>query len=157
LMLGEHAGARTSIEIALHRRIPAETLSAIAATGARGCHIQDRVHDRSQFRFGVGDRAASRRKQRLDQRPIPHPSNCLRIRTPSRRYFAGISSGICSPRILAHPKESQPAEITQLLFQSASYTIITHRRSSTARRSKKSRRAPSLEMNNSKTSRSRQC
>jgi hypothetical protein len=38
-----------------------------------------------------------------------------------------VQTIVLSPRIFANPKESQLAEITQLLFQSASYDPFTSR------------------------------
>ena len=48
---GEHAGARPSVEIALHRRIRRKLFRQLPPLAAGGGHIQDGVHDRSKFRF----------------------------------------------------------------------------------------------------------
>jgi len=71
--------------------------------------------------FRVGDRAARPTEAAVGSAPIPHPSNCLRIATrPAILPPGDFRPGHLFPSNLANPKESQPAEITQLLFQSAS-------------------------------------
>ena len=118
---GEHAGARPSVEIALHRRIRRKLFRQLPPLAARGCHIQDRVHDRSQFRFAWATERRGRRKQRLDQRPFRiRQIACVSQPVPAILPPGDFRLGHLFPSNLANPKESQPAEITQLLFQSAS-------------------------------------
>jgi hypothetical protein len=66
----KQAGARPSVEIALHRRVGRKLLRQLPPLAACRRHIQDRVHDRAQIGFARSAEPRARRKQRLDQRPF---------------------------------------------------------------------------------------
>jgi len=97
---GEHAGARPSVEMALHRRIRRKLFRQLPPLAAGGGHIQDGVHDRSQFRFAWAAKLRCGRKQRLDQRPF----RIRQIACVSQPVSAILPPGdfrqaICFPRI----------------------------------------------------------
>src|SRR5271169_6258388 len=116
----KYSATRPRVEIALNRRVGREVLGQLPPLAPGGRNVEDRVHYRSHRRC-TGPPERRRQWQKwFDHKP-------LRIRRIA--FIAHAIATILSPsdfgpdhralpRIFAYPRESQLAEITQLLFRS---------------------------------------
>src|SRR5450759_2395821 len=109
-------------EITLHRRVGWEVLGQLPPLATGGRNVEDRIYHRSHVCRTRTTERRCRRQKRLHHKPL-----CIsRIASISQALAPIMSTSDFSPghralpRIFANPKESQLAEITQLLFQSGS-------------------------------------